>query len=95
MIKTDITFEEFGEALDGLINNKAAGENGVSPNAIKALNEENRRYVFHLIEEFWEDLKDYESWHSGLLVLVHKAGKDELDPNNWSGIDLMDTSQKL
>ena len=91
----DVSFDEFEKALDGLANNKAAGENGVSPNAIKALNDENRRYIFHFIVEFWEDSKDYESWHSGLLVLVHKAGKEKSDPNNWRGINLMDVISKV
>ena len=90
----DISFENFGKALDRVADSKAAGEEDISPNAIKALNEENCRYIFHFIEDFWEDSKDYESWHSGLLVLVHKVAKEKSDPNNWSGINLMDVISK-
>ena len=80
----DISFEEFGKSLDGLANDKAVGENGVSLNAIKDLNDENRLQIIHYIEEFLEGLKDDKSWHSGLLVLVHKAGsKEKSDPKHW------------
>ena len=41
----DISFKDFGKALDELANNKAVRENGVSLNAIKALNKENCRYM--------------------------------------------------
>ena len=49
-----ISFEESGKALHGLANNKAGGENGVSPNTIKALNEGNQLHIFRFIEDLWE-----------------------------------------
>ena len=37
----DISFTRFEEALEGLTNNKAARDNKVPPNAVKALENEN------------------------------------------------------
>jgi len=33
--------------------------------------------------EFWKGCQDYESWHSGVLTIIHKAGKPKDDPNNY------------
>ena len=49
----DLSRAEFDEALDGLANNKAPGENGVLPDVIKALTGKNRDRLFHWIVEFW------------------------------------------
>ena len=91
----DISYPEFEEALEGLTNNKAAGENGVPPNAVKALKNENRGRVYHWVKEFWDGKLDFESWHRGVLVPVPKAGKDKTDPNNWRGVNLMDVISKI
>ena len=42
----DICYKEFEGALDGIENGKAQCENGVPPDAIKALNKTNRRRMF-------------------------------------------------
>ena len=90
-----LTWIEFEEALDGVKNNKASGENGVPPDVIKALKGANRERLLHWINEFWEGNQDYESWHSGLLTVIHKAGKPKDNPNNYRGVNLMDVISKV
>ncbi|KAL7533253.1 hypothetical protein ACHAWF_004429, partial [Thalassiosira exigua] len=90
----DISYVEFEKALVGLANDKAPGENGVSPNLLKALDDDNRKIIYDLVVDFWEG-KDHESWNSGLLKIIPKAGKDETDPNNFRGINLMDVVSKV
>ncbi|KAL7547269.1 hypothetical protein ACHAWF_010590 [Thalassiosira exigua] len=91
----DISYAEFEQALNGLANDKAPGENGVSPNLLKALDDENRKVIYGFIVDFWEGETDYESWHSGLLCIIPKPGKDKTDPNNCRGINLMDVVSKI
>ena len=91
----DITKPEFNEALDGLANGKSPGENGVLPDVIKALRGANRERLRHWINEFWHGRQDYDSWHSGLLTIIHKAGKAKDDPNNYRGVNLMDVVSKV
>ncbi|KAL7535106.1 hypothetical protein ACHAWF_005059 [Thalassiosira exigua] len=50
--------------------------------------------IYNLVVDFWEG-EDYESWHSGLLKIIPKAGKDETDPNNFRGINLMNVVSKV
>ncbi len=57
-LENDIDYEEFEEALDGLANYKAAGENGVPPDVIKALKGINRERLYHWISEFWDGNQD-------------------------------------
>ncbi|KAL7552600.1 hypothetical protein ACHAWF_015837 [Thalassiosira exigua] len=90
----NITYPEFEEALNSLANDKAPGENGISPNLLKALDAENRLALYQLIVDFWEGT-DYESWHSGLLSIIPKRGRDKSDPNNYRGINLMDVASKV
>lgn len=79
---SDLTHVEFEDALTGITNGKASGENGVLPDLIKALKGNNRNQVFTYIKQFWDDEHDHESWHSGLLIIIHKAGKPKDDLNN-------------
>ena len=54
----DISYAEFETALIGLANDKAPGENGVSPNLLKALDDENRKVIYGFIVDFWEGETD-------------------------------------
>jgi hypothetical protein len=90
----DISYAEFEVALESLANNKSPGENEVSPNLIKALDDDNRCILYNCIVEFWEG-RDYESWHSGLLRIIHKPGRDKSDTNSFHGINLMDVVSKV
>ena len=49
----DVTRPEFDDALNGLANLKAPGENGVPPDVIMSLKGENREHIFHWVPEFW------------------------------------------
>jgi len=96
VLDSNLTYSEFEKALDGLANGKLPGENNVSPDVIKALKEDNRLWLYHWIIEFWEGRQDYESWHSGLLVIIQKAGKAKDDPNNYRGVNfVMDIISKV
>jgi hypothetical protein len=90
----DISYTEFEVALESLANNKSPGENEVSHNLIKALDDNNRRILYNFIVEFWEGM-DYESWHSGLLLIIHKLGRDKSGTNSFRGINLMDVVSKV
>ena len=78
-----------------LSTDKSGGENGVIPEMVKALMGENRMRVYDYLVQFWEGEVDYESWHSGLLCIIHKTGRAKDDPNNFRGINLMDVFSKV
>ena len=61
------TFAEFELDPEGLTNDKAPGENVVSPNLIKALDTDIQMIIYNKIVEFWRDEIDFKSWHRILL----------------------------
>ena len=85
---------EFENAIRKLILHKAPGDNGVSPNAIKALNKENRLFLFQICYDYFENDQEIEEWQKGCLKILQKKGNLS-DPNNWRGINLLDVVSKV
>ena len=50
-----MSFYEFKEAIKKLVLHKAPGLNGVSPNAIKSLNHENKMILFEICSDFFNN----------------------------------------
>ena len=89
-----ITWKEFDKAVNKLKNGKAAGLNGVPPEAFKAMTAEGREKVFKYVQDFWEGKADYDGWHQSQCVPVPKSG-DLSNPNKWRGVMLMDVCSKI
>ena len=89
-----MNFQEFNVAIKKLTLHKATGLNGVSPNAIKALDDDNKLILFRLCAEYFDNTVDIEEWHMGSLKILPKKG-DLTNPNNWRGINLLDISSKV
>ena len=85
---------EFENTIRKLILHKAPGSNGVSPNAIKALNKENRLFLFQICYDYFENDQEIEEWQKGCLKILPKKGNLS-DPNNWRGIDFLDVVSKV
>ena len=67
-----IQFNEFSFAINKLTLHRAAGENGISPNTIKALDKENRKFLFEIYSDFFENKVDIEEWQIGVLKILPK-----------------------
>ena len=89
-----LTRMEFNQAIKKIILHKAPGLNGVSPNAIKALDDENRNVLFEICYDFFDGNVEIEEWQIGNLKILPKKG-DTSNPNNWRGINLLDVVSKL
>ena len=85
---------EFNKTITKIILHKAPGLNDVSPNAIKALNDENRLILFQICSDFLDNDVEIEDWKVGNLKILPKKG-DSSNPNNWRGINLLDVVSKL
>ena len=94
-IGTPITYDEFHTAINKLTSGKAPGLNGVTTDALKALDDHNKQTLFTYIHKFFDD-PDYDipEWHVGNLKILPKKGDLHL-PNNWRGINLLDTCSKI
>ena len=93
-INDPITWQEFDRAVNKLKNGKAAGLNGIPPEAYKAMDADCRQRVFKYVQDFFEGTADYEGWHRSQCVPVPKSG-DLSNPNKWRGVMLMDVCSKI
>ena len=73
---------------------RSTGDNGISPNAIKALDKENRSFLFEICSDFFENKVNIEEWQIGVLKILPKKG-DLTNPNNWRRINLLDVVSKV
>jgi len=89
-----LTPAEFDAALRSLDNHKAPGLNGLTIEAIKALDTSNRSVLFNIVDRFFEGEIDIDEWHWGNLRALPKKG-DLSNPNNWRGINLLDVTSKI
>ena len=69
----------------------APGQNRISSNATKKLNDQNKHILYKII--FGEGL-DFNNWLKSKLILVPKIGNESI-LNNWRGINLLDVTSKI
>ena len=72
---------------------RSTGDNGIPPNAIKALDKENRSFLFEICSDFFENKVDIKEWQIGVLKILQKG--DLTNPNNWRRINLLDVVSKV
>ena len=89
-----ITWKEFTVAINGLKNNKSPGANEIPAEAFKAMNSDNKNHVFQFINSFWNEIEDYQEWHSGLGIPVQKVMHPS-NPNQYRIVNLMDVGSKI
>ena len=68
---------------------------GVSPNTIKALDDENRNVLFQICSDFFNGNVEIEDWQIGNLKILPKKGDTSNPKINWRGINLLDVVSKL
>ena len=89
-----LSLYKFKQAIRKLILHKAPASNRVSPNAIKALNEKNRMFLFKICYDYFENIQEIEEWQKGCLKILPKKGNLS-DPNNLRVINLLDVVSKV
>ena len=72
IIDTELQYNEFSFVINKFSLHRAAGNIGISPNAIKSLDKENRNFLFEICSEFFEDKVDIEKWKIGVLKILPK-----------------------
>jgi hypothetical protein len=62
-INLPITFREVKHAINKQMKGKAAGLNGIPPEALKAMDDMPRRIVHKHVLDFFDGTTDHERWH--------------------------------
>jgi hypothetical protein len=89
---------EIEAALRKIPNGKAPGESGITPEALKAFDDEHVYMLKTFLTKYWtSDDIDYDEWHRNTLCALRKPGngKDYSNPNNWRGICLAEIPAKV
>ena len=89
-----MTGNELNQAIKNKILHKIPGLNGVSSNAIKALDNGNRNLLFQICSDCFDSDVEIENWQVENLKILPKKG-DASNPKNWRGIDLLEIISKL
>ena len=88
------TWEEIAKATNQLKSNKAAGPDGIPPEALKADIGTTADMLQALFEKVWKDEQFPKGWKEGHLVKLPKKG-DLSNCNNYRGITLLSIPGKI
>ena len=89
-----LSLVKFNRPIKKLSLHKAPGKNGVSPNAIKALNDKNKSYLFDICADYFNNDLSIDDWQIGCLKILPKKGNLS-DPSNWRGVNLLRIASKF
>ena len=88
------TDEESIEARAKMSRGKAAGEDGVPPDLLKELDEENMELLHKILRDCWGRPPD--TWRDEMIIPLFKGGKKQkTNPDNYRGIALLSVVGKL
>ena len=85
---------EIAKAIKSLKSGKAAGPDGIPPEALKADIQTSTDMLHPLLRKIWEQERVPEDWKRGHLVKLPKKG-DLSSCNNWRGIMLLSIPGKV
>ncbi|KAL6491468.1 hypothetical protein MHYP_G00018130 [Metynnis hypsauchen] len=88
------TKAEIIKAIKSLKNGKAAGPDGIPPEALKADATTTAEILYPLLQKIWEQEKVPADWKLGYLVKLPKKG-DLSQCGNWRGIMLLSIPSKV
>jgi len=88
------TKNEITKAIKSLKSGKAAGPDGIPPEALKADIQTSTEMLYPLLYKIWEQESVPEDWKKGHLVKLPKKG-DLSSCNNWRGIMLLSIPGKI
>ena len=88
------TKAEIIKAIKTIKNGKAAGPDGIPPEALKADPAVSAEILQPLLQKIWEDEEMPENWKIGYMVKLPKKGDLSLC-NNWRGIMLLSVPSKI
>ena len=91
---TPIDQIEAKNAIERLKNRKAAGEDKVTAERLKATSDENLEKLVDFYNNIWMLEEIPKDWKNGTIVKIPKKG-DLTDCNNWRGITLLSVPGKV
>ena len=88
------TKEELDKAITRLKHNKTPGQNRVTSELVKHLDEEGREQLLDLLNKCWEDEELFEETNQADLAVIYKQGPTD-KPENYRPMALLNIGYKL
>ena len=88
------TAAEVATANKGIKSGKAAGEDEIRPEMLKALNGEGILWLMRVCQAAWKFGKTPRDWQTGVIILIFKKG-DRKQCTNYRGISLLSLPGKV
>lgn len=87
-------YSEVTKAIKELKNNKAPGEDSITPELIKSAGFECQKRIHQLILKIWENEALPDEWRNGIIIPIHKKGS-KLECTNYRPITLLNVTYKI
>ena len=89
-----LTASEVSTAIKALKSGKAAGEDEIRPEMLKALNREGVLWLTRVCQVAWTLGKAPKDWQTGVIIPIFKKGNRK-DCTNYRGISLLSLPGKV
>jgi hypothetical protein len=86
---------EIKKAITKMQSDKAPGASQLTTDMLKNLPEDALNLIVEIIQEFWQNNTDFQSWHVTKLNILYKGKGDPQDLNNYRGICLKESCAKI
>ena len=93
-LNSDISPKDVTEAIHHLKANKAAGPDGIIPEAYKHAGDKIIPFLVHLLNTIFTSGEYPEAWTETIIQPLHRKGSIH-EPDNYRGISLLDVCSKL
>ncbi|BFY97740.1 hypothetical protein BsWGS_00780 [Bradybaena similaris] len=90
----NFTIAEIKYSITKLRNNKAAGEDDITGEMLKAADDNTLHHLLTFFNEIWQSESPPKEWKNGIIIKLTKKG-DLTDCNNWRGITLLSIPSKM
>ena len=88
------TAAEVATAIKGIKSGKAAGEDEIRPEMLKALTGEEILWLMRVCQVAWKLGKTHRNWQTGVIIPIFKKG-DRKQCTNYRGITLLSSPGKM
>ena len=93
--ESELTWEELERAIEDTSNNKAAGNDNIPYDIIKALGAKAKSFILHLFNQVWKGEPMPQQWRTAVIKPLLKDGKDPKSPGSFRPIALTSCLGKL
>ena len=91
----EFNFNELKSLIRNLKNNKATGDDNITNEALKCLNDKSIHDLLKIFNELYKNSLVPNEWNNGIITMIYKMKGEYGDPKNYRGITVSSNVLKL